>query len=184
MTVARHPRLALPALGARLAALVAVLALTGCGGSNLGDLQAYVEKVKARDPGPIEPLPDIKQVNTFVYDPGDRRDPFVADQRGEEAATTGPGNSLAPDPLRRKEELEGYSLDALRMVGTLEQNETRWGLIRTQDGTLHRVRVGNYMGMNNGQIVGIDEESIQLTEIVSDGPGEWREREATVSMTE
>lgn len=167
-----------------LAVVVMTLAVVGCSGGNLSDLQGYVEKVKARDPGPIEPLPDIKQVNTFVYDPGDRRDPFVADQRGAETASAGPGNSLAPDPLRRKEELEGHSLDALRMVGTLEQNETRWGLIKTQDGTLHRVRVGNYMGTNNGQIVSIGDESIQLTEIVSDGPGEWREREATVSMTE
>lgn len=184
MTMASAPSARAPMPWPALAILAMALALAGCGGANLGDLQDYVEKVKARDPGPIEPLPDIKQVNTFVYDPGDRRDPFVADQRGAEAASAGPGNSLAPDPLRRKEELEGHSLDALRMVGTLEQNETRWGLIRTQDGTLHRVRVGNYMGTNNGQIVSIGDESIQLTEIVSDGPGEWREREATVSMTE
>ena len=95
-----------------------------------------------------------------------------------------PGNSLAPDPLRRKEELEGFALDALRMVGTLEQNQTRWGLIRTPNGILHRVRVGNYLGMNNGQIINISDEAIQLTEIVSEGPGEWRERQATVALTQ
>ena len=165
--------------------LLAVAAgVTGCGGDDQADLKEYVEKVKQRDPGPIEPLPDIKQVDTFVYEPAERRDPFVADEGGADVAATAPGNSLAPDPLRRKEELEGYALDALRMVGTLEQNQTRWALIRTQSGTLHRVRVGNYMGLNNGQIVSIGDDAIQLTEIVSEAPGEWRERQATVSLTE
>ncbi len=165
-------------------ALALALALAGCGASDRSDLEAYVQKVKERDPGPIDPLPDIKQVNTFVFEPGDRRDPFVADNRGSEVAAAAPGSSLAPDPLRRKEELEGHSLDAVRMVGTLEQNQTRWGLIRTQDGTLHRVRVGNYLGMNNGQITSISEDAIQLTEVISEGPGEWRERQATVTLSE
>lgn len=165
-----------------LAALVVTLILGGCGDSGMADLEQYVEKVKTRDPGPIEPLPDVKQIDTFVYEPRDRRDPFVADARGEEAAAAAPGSSLAPDPLRRKEELEQFSLDALRMVGTLEQNQTMWGLVRTQGGDLHRVRVGNYMGQNNGQITRIGEDAIELTEVVSDGPGAWREREATVQL--
>ena len=158
--------------------------MAGCSSDDQGDLKEYVQKVKARDPGPIEPLPDIKQINTFVYEPTDRRDPFVVDARGAEVPAASPGNSLAPDPLRRKEELEAFALDSLRMVGTLEQNQTRWALIRTNNGILHRVRVGNYLGMNNGQIVSISDEAISLTEIVSEGPGEWRERQAAVELTQ
>jgi len=171
----------------RLPMLSAVLLsawLAGCGGGDQSDLQDYVRKVKARDPGAIEPLPEIKQINTYVYEPAERRDPFVVDARGGDQPATAPGSSLAPDPLRRKEELEGVALDALRMVGTLEQNQTKWALIRSPNGILHRVRVGNYLGMNNGQIVSISDEVIQLTEIVSEGPGEWRERPATVALTQ
>lgn len=167
-----------------LGVLLISLGLTGCGDSDQVDLESYVRKVQDRDPGPIDPLPEIKQVATFVYEPGDRRDPFVADSRSSEAETADPGNSLAPDPLRRKEELEGYSLDALRMVGTIEQNKTNWALIRTQDGTLHRVRVGNYLGNNNGQITSITDDEVQLTEVVSEGTGGWRERPATISLAE
>ena len=167
-----------------LVALSLLLLLGGCVSSDQTDLEEYVRKVKARDPGAIEPLPDIKQVNTFVYEPAERRDPFVADARGAEVPAATPGGTLAPDPLRRKEELEGYSLDALRMVGSLEQNQTRWGLIRTPNGILHRVKVGDYMGMNNGQIVSITDEAIQLTEIVPEGPGDWRERQASVALTQ
>lgn len=162
----------------------AIVGVTGCSNSRLGELEAYVRQVQARAPDPIEPLPDIPQISTFVFEPGDRRDPFVADTKTNAVIDVTQGDSLAPDPLRRKEELEGYALDSLRMVGTLEQNETKWGLVRTQDGTLHRVRVGNYLGLNNGQITSIRDDAIQLTEVVSEAPGEWRERQATVSLTQ
>ncbi|WP_335582498.1 pilus assembly protein PilP [Candidatus Thiodictyon syntrophicum] len=186
----RSGAIAVPARGRRtgclpvLSAMLLSALLAGCGGADQSELEDYVRKVKARDPGAIEPLPEIKQINTYVYEPAERRDPFVVDARGSDQPATAPGNSLAPDPLRRKEELEGFALDALRMVGTLEQNQTKWALIRSPNGILHRVRVGNYLGMNNGQIVSISDESIQLTEIVSEGPGEWRERQATVALTQ
>ena len=148
----------------------------------MDDLQSYVEKVKQRPPGPLEPLPEIPQIDTYVYEPGNRRDPFAMDDRTARAAMPGPGDGIAPDPLRSKEELEQFSLDSLRMVGTLEQHETRWGLVMTPDGILHRVRVGNYLGQNNGQITRISPEGIQLTEIVGDGPGSWRERESSIAL--
>lgn len=166
------------------AALAVGLGLVGCSGGDQSDLEAYVAKIKARQPDPLEPLPDIKQVDTFIYEPGERRDPFVADSQAHEAVAAVSDNGLAPDPLRRKEELESFSLDALRMVGTLEQDQTRWALIRSQDGILYKVRVGNHMGLNNGQITSISDDEIQLTEVVSDGPGDWRERQAKVSLTE
>jgi len=162
----------------------AIVGLPGCGNPRLAELQEYVHQVQARPPEPLEPLPEIPQISTFVYEPGNRRDPFVADTKTNVVVDVSPGDSLAPDPLRRKEELEGYALDALRMVGTLERNGTKWGLIRTQDGTLHRVRIGNYMGQNNGQITSIRDDAIQLTEVISDAPGAWREREATVSLVQ
>ncbi|WP_295393531.1 pilus assembly protein PilP [uncultured Thiodictyon sp.] len=167
-----------------LVAALLSLQLTACGNPDQSDLEDYAKKVKARDPAPIGPLPEIKQIDTFIYEPGERRDPFVMDNRGAATPAAVAGNNLAPDPLRRKEELEGFALDSLRMVGTLEQNQTMWALIRTPDGILHRVRVGNYLGMNNGQIVGISDTAIQLTEIVSENPGEWRERQATVALTQ
>ncbi|WP_295881272.1 pilus assembly protein PilP [uncultured Thiohalocapsa sp.] len=171
------PRSGAPLLPALLAATLA-----GCGQPNLDELQGYVERVKARPPQPLEPIPEVPQVDTFVYEPGNRRDPFVMDDRTAQATMPQQSTGVAPDPLRRREELEQYSLDALRMVGTLEQNDTRWGLIMSPDGVLHRVRVGNYLGQNNGQITQISPEGIALTEIVGEGPGSWREREASISL--
>lgn len=163
--------------------LVASLGLAGCFESDLDELQRYVDEVKARPPRAIEPLPQIQQVETFVYNARGRRNPFSSDFGTEEFAegkTTGDG--VRPDLLRRKEELEQFPLDTLRMVGTLQQEEKTWALVLSQDGVIHRVQPGNYMGLNNGQITHISEEKVELTEIVADGEGSYQERQAVLAL--
>lgn len=167
-----------------IASLV-VLLLAGCGARDMSDLRQYVAEVKARQPGPIEQLPEVQQVDIFVYDDANRRDPFALDDTSAAAIARGPGGGgIEPDRLRVKEELERFSLDSLRMVGTLAQDDTNWGLVATSEGTLHRVRVGNYMGLNNGQITHITDEAIELIEIVSDNAGGWQERQATIGLSQ
>jgi Tfp pilus assembly protein PilP len=39
------------------------------------------------------------------------------------------------------------------------------------------------MGQNYGQIISIGLDAIQLNEIVSDAPGQWRERPASVALS-
>jgi len=167
----------------RLPVLLAAAVLVACTGG-MQDLEEYTAGVRQRPPGPIPPLPEIKTIPGFLYDPGDRRDPFVSDALVQSAVVQQPSvpGGIAPDPLRRKEELEQYALDSLAMVGTLAQGDTRWAIIRTREGVLHYVRVGNYLGQNNGQITRVDEDKVQLTEIVNDGGGEWRERQATIAL--
>jgi type IV pilus assembly protein PilP len=165
-------------------AALASLALSACGSGKMADLEDYVQRVKGREPGPIEPLPEIKQIDTFHYEPGERRDPFVLDRQSIEAVPVPAGSGIAPDPLRRKEELEQFPLDSLTMVGTMVQGDTVWALITTPEHTLLHARVGNYLGLNNGQITRITEEEIELTEIVSDGGGEWRERQAAIALSQ
>lgn len=164
--------------------LLASFTLTACGSGKLTDLEEYVEQVMKTEPGPIDPLPEIKQIDTFVFEPTGHRDPFVLDRQSIEEAAPPTGTGIAPDPSRRKEDLERFSLDSLAMVGTLRQGDTVWALISTPENTLLHVRVGNYLGLNNGQITSITEEEIELTEIVSDGDGEWRERQAAVALSQ
>jgi type IV pilus assembly protein PilP len=162
------------------------LLLGGCYSSGMGDLDLYVKEVKARKPQPLEPIPEIKHVETFLYVPGGRRDPFEpeAPQKKDTPTTdAGPGSGVAPDPFRRKEDLETVPLDTLRMVGTLRQQDAMWGLIKTKDGIIHRVKVGNYLGDNHGQIMRISEEGLELIEIVPDGKGGYRERRASVALS-
>lgn len=170
---------------AALAVAIAATSLSACIGSSMDDLHAYIAEVKARPPQDIKPLKKIVHIESFIYNDRGRRDPFdpgmgIEEEKTEAISDTGPG--LRPDPLRRKEELEQFPLDTLRMVGTLNQNQQTWALVKSQDTTIHRVQPGNYMGQNHGQITQVSEDKVELTEIVPDGRGSYQERQASISL--
>ncbi len=158
-----------------------VVFLSGCAGKDMTDLQAYVEEVKARPPSGISPPPEPVEVETYLYVSGDRRPPFTPDTEGEEQVQTEVASGIQPDFNRRKEELEFFPLDSLRMVGTLEQEDQTWALVKTREGTIHRVTAGNHMGRNYGRIVEITEERIKLVEMLKIGVG-YQEQEAEVAL--
>lgn len=168
----------------RLLILALPVLLAGCADSNMADLKEFVAEVKAREPGPLSPLPELKQVEPFLYVPADRRDPFRPQEAIVEAPAPKVTSGPTPDFNRRREELESYPLDTLRMVGTLEQEGTVWGLVQTKDGTIHRVHKGNYMGQNHGQIVRISEDKIELSELLQDGAGGYVENAAALGLGE
>ncbi|MBM4199986.1 MAG: pilus assembly protein PilP [Gammaproteobacteria bacterium] len=168
------------------AALCCILAaLAGCGADELSDLQAYVTEVKSRKKGKVEPLPDFKAAEPFVFQATGRRDPFARTEKKEENAerphaATGP----RPDLTRAKEDLESFELDSLRMVGTVKLQGGLWGLVKAADGTIHRVRPGNHMGRNYGRIVQVGPERIELVELVSVSTGGWEERQAALDLND
>jgi type IV pilus assembly protein PilP len=164
--------------------LVLSVFLNGCASPDIDELQQYVDAKKAEPPGRIEPLPEIKQITTFVYEADGRRDPFLPTEAGEEAGSAIANTGISPDFNRRKEELESYALDSIRMVGTLEQLGVTWGLVKTKEGTIHRVKPGNYMGQNHGRIIQVSEDKIELSEIVQDGTGGYIERQASLALAE
>jgi type IV pilus assembly protein PilP len=166
--------------------VIVALALSACGGDDLNDLHDWVNSVKRRQKGAIEPLPEIKTVEPFVFRPEDEdlHDPFIQNEKPEQPEESKGSNGIHPDTTRAKEELESYELDSLRMVGTITQNAQLWGLVKAVDGTIHRVRVGNYMGRNFGKIIRIKEGEIELLEIIPDTPSGWRERKQSLVLTE
>ena len=160
--------------------------LVGCGDSGFSDLEQYVKEVKARPKGNIEPLPEMKTIEPFVFKPEGLRDPFKAmtESEEEQEAQLSTGNGIKPDTSRRKEELEAYPLDNLRMVGTVVMKTKLWGLVKASDKTIYRVQVGNHMGKNYGKIIRILTDKIELMEIVPDTPGTWREQQTSLALTE
>jgi type IV pilus assembly protein PilP len=165
-----------------VATVVASVGLSACGGAN-DDLRAYIDEVKARPGGRIEPLPQVQPAPTFVYEAGARRSPFMPEtpQRGP---SDDPNAVEGPDRNRPREELEKFPLDTLRMVGTLSNGSSSFGLVQTTDGLVWRVTVGNHMGQNFGRIVSISDSEIQLVEIISDGLGGYLERPAAIALAD
>jgi type IV pilus assembly protein PilP len=165
----------------RLSTLLFTASLLSACGGDMPDLQHYVEEVHGRPPQPIEPVPEFPKLKPHVYNSDGRPDPFQgrSDLDPKRASTNYP----ALDPGRKPEELEQYPLDAIDMVGTLEQQAVTWGLVKIPGGALLPVQVGNYAGQNNGRITRITDTRIELTEVVSDGPEAWRERKASIALS-
>ena len=156
--------------------------MTGCTG-DISDLESYVERTKQRPGGEIEPIPEMPPQVTFIY-PGNERDPFDRSAIALRVEEPRPTSDVAIDPDRPQEFLERFPLDSLRMVGTMEQDDVQWALIRTPERNIQRVQEGNYMGQNHGRIDQITDTRIHITEIVPDGFGGYQERESSVALTE
>lgn len=153
----------------------------------MSDLENYVAQMKAQKKARIEPLPAIRTFKPYYYSASALPDPFAPPQEEEvvaegEAPKKKPSNGIQPDFTRPREELERFPLDALRMVGTVEQEQTIFGIVQTPEGVVHRVRPGNYLGKNHGKILAIDEQEILLEEIVSDGLDGYQKRDATLAL--
>jgi type IV pilus assembly protein PilP len=167
-----------------LACAALAATLSACGGAQ-DDLRAYIDEIKARPGGRIEPLPQIQPAPSFTYVAGNRRSPFMPDTP-QQRVSNNPDAVQGPDPNRPREFLEQFPLDTLTMVGTLASpaRNSNFGLVQTADGLIHRVTVGNHMGQNYGRIMSITDSEIQLVEIISDGLGGFLERPAAVGLAD
>jgi len=162
---------------AKLSLLVATaLVLGGCT-RGMSDLRDWVAQEKAKRGAPIPPLPVIKTFETFTYSDQDKRDPFSPSQ-DELNQNTGP----RPDEGRAREPLEAFSLDSLRMVGTIGAGSKTEALIKDPGGVIHRVHVNEYMGQNYGRVTAINGDRVELVEMVSNGNGGWMERPASIAL--
>ncbi|MDO9191372.1 MAG: pilus assembly protein PilP, partial [Undibacterium sp.] len=92
-------------------------------------------------------------------------------------------NGLRPDMERRREVLEAFPLDTLKMVGVIEKANVRQALVQV-DKTIYQAKLGNYVGQNFGVITKITDAEIEIKEIVQDAAGEWTERKATLELLE
>ena len=156
----------------------------GCDSDQSIALDAYVEQVKARPKLPLEPLPVLADADRFVFQTDGLRNPFqLLENRNQSNQLDRPiGNGIKPDIRRNKEALEAYALDGLKMVGTLSNQIGLWALVRAQDASIHRVKVGNHMGLNDGQVIRISKDKIEVMEILPDKPGIWREQLAVLIL--
>ena len=178
----------LPSLPRQVLLAGLILLLSGCG-EGVSDLQQFVREVRAKPPGRIEPIPEFQPYQNFEYSSHDLRDPFkLVDFRRPELDAQELGElstGLRPDIDRVKEPLEDFPLDTLRLKGTIDDKDgIKWGLIFAPDNTIHRVIEGNYMGQNHGRIISVTDQTIELTEIVPDGLGNYIERSSAVTLIE
>ncbi|MGD9604145.1 MAG: pilus assembly protein PilP [Gammaproteobacteria bacterium] len=164
----------------------------GCVNRDKSDLEKFVASVLKRPGGQIEPLPPIRPYQRYLYQSGEAqlRNPFenFMNVQPQEAVAATEGTDANQQRFadeisaHNREELESFELDSLRMVGTLQDDDELWGIVRDAGGTVHRVQIGNYLGRNFGKILNIQEDRIDLREVVKDSEGRWEERQASLAL--
>ena len=162
------------------ALLIAPLLLLASCGEGYADLKQFV-KDSDKLPRRIDPLPQVQPFQPFAYEGFDLPDPFRP--RKLTVKQDANANGLAPDLNRRKEPLEAFPLEQLKMVGTIIQGNEMYALVRAGT-TLYRIKKGNYLGQNFGLITNVTDTEIKLKEIVQDTAGDWAERESVLPLLE
>ena len=159
-------------------ACVVLLATSACS-SRDSELEEFIAATMKEPGGRVEPLPEVKPYESFTYTAQTLRSPFMPGGSGSSSAS-----HVRPDIKRNREFLEQFSLDTMRMVGTLKLGGRTYGLVQTKDGIVHRVLPGNYMGQAEGKVTDIAASKIDLVEIVPDGLGGYMERPASLALNE
>ncbi|MBU1426147.1 MAG: pilus assembly protein PilP [Gammaproteobacteria bacterium] len=162
---------------------LALLFLAGCGGEEFQDLRDFVKNAGADMRGKIEPPPDVKPYEPFTYD-NDTNLPDPFKPRKSDARNANHTGQNQPNLNRPKEELEDFPLESLKMVGYLYQKGVGHAVIRSAEGKIYHAKVGNYIGLNFGQVVSVTETEVKIKEMVQDSVGDWSERESSLQLAE
>lgn len=144
----------------------------------------------SREKGQIVPrVQPLTAPSVFVpasYVASGAEDPFSVNKLARVfSLSTGKGNAnlINVHAERRKEALEAYPLDSIRMVGFLEKQGRPTALLEVEQ-HLYQANEGSYLGQNYGRIEKITETQLQLQETVQDATGDWVERSALLELQE
>ena len=163
--------------------LVSSLLLGACGGSDVSDLERFVSEKKARPGGLIEPIPTFRAYEAFAYSAQGMRSPFDRPVEVVQLAALRLRAAVAPDRLRAREFLEQFPVESLILVGRIKRQGVEWALLRDPSGGIHRVREGNYVGLDHGKVVDVGDNYLAIMEIVTDGTADgWVERPRTLEL--
>jgi type IV pilus assembly protein PilP len=163
-----------------------VLMLAGCADANMPQLTQTLRDIReAPSTQPRIDIPEVPDYAPLPYRHSDSRSPFLAPDAVVDSAFTQPqSGELAPDQARTPEPLERFSLEELRLVGTLQMGQRQRALIRTPEGEVVSVSVGNYAGLNYGRISRITEQRIDINERIFTQRDGWQVRDAALTLAD
>ncbi len=164
--------------------LLVCAALAGCG-ANHEELQQWMEQQRREVKPSVKPLQPPKKFDPQPYASMQAVEPFSTQKLtvAIKQESRQPNSLLSGELNRRKEPLESFPLDSVRMVGSLAKSGQPYALLKV-DNLLYQVKLGDYLGQNYGRITKIAETEIALREIVQDAAGEWIERVSTLQLQE
>jgi type IV pilus assembly protein PilP len=165
--------------------LATCLGLSACS-AQIEDLVTYTDSVRTNTNINIEEYPEFEQLQPVNYTASSVRSPFKKIQQRNEASSSvavQTANCSQPNRQRVKQKLESYGIDALKMTGVFSTGGHKWVLIKANDGTLHKAKRGQYIGLFFGKITNITDKEVVIEEMLPDGAGCWKAKTATLTMS-
>lgn len=161
------------------------LTLVGCNGKTpITDLKEKVEKRKGSVVGQVDPIPQFKEGDSYYYQNINLRSPFDYSAMETKKTDDKVFTDVKPDDARVREVLEDVDIDRIKMVGTMKKGDGALeAIVDHGTGDFKIVHVGSYMGKNNGKIVSINVDTIEMIEIIPNGSFRWLERPLTIKLT-
>jgi type IV pilus assembly protein PilP len=168
-----------------LPALLAAALLAGCSDSDVAEVNSWMDGVKKSTKVNVTPISEPKTFIPFAYGVKDEIAPFDPNKLlAELARAAASSNSqFRPDLDRRKEFLESFPIDSMKMIGTINKAGASYGLIQI-DRNVYQVRTGARLGQNFGVVTGVAEAAISIKETVQDAGGDWVERLSKLELQE
>ena len=161
--------------------VLACALLAGCGDSDVQEVRQWMKEVDATTHVAVKALPEPKTFVPFAYAAQGQPDPFNPDKLMTGLAKARAGGGVQPDMDRRKEFLEGFPLDTMKMVGTLQKGGVAYGLLQIER-MVYQVRKGQHLGQNFGLVTAVTEDAVNIRELVQDAAGDWVERTAKLEL--
>lgn len=160
----------------KLILIVIALFLSGCKGSEpYQDLQEYFKKVadgQAPYDRELNGL-DIKPSEPVVYSGNLRRSPF------EEVGKVTAAGQVAAVPANP---LQAYSLNMLRLLGTVTEKGETFAYLSAPDNMIYRVQVGDMIGDHHGKVISIQPGLVNVMELDTDNQNESVQRVVALKL--
>jgi type IV pilus assembly protein PilP len=163
--------------------VAAALLLAGCSDSDVKEVRDWMDQVRQETRPAVKPLSEPKDFIPYAYNAGEALEPFSPDKllnQLAKAAETAPDPNK-PDLHRPRELLEGFPLDTMQMVGTMQKGGANYALLQI-DRSVYQVRPGQRIGQNFGIVTRVGDDAINIREVVQDAAGEWVERIAKLEL--
>lgn len=169
----------------KLLILSSLIAVAACSEEH-GDLQTWMQETRNAAKSKVRPVEPPKPLERVEY--------FAPQLEGPHAFSPNKMRSAAqatnaPDMNRPKELLENYSLENIKFVGFIGENNGLSALIEVGDKEanhsgkhIYTVRPGNYLGQNYGKISKITSDGIELVEVTEDTQGNWINRTMLITV--
>ena len=174
-------------IGTTLCTVMLLGLLAACSPDDQSELKTWMQQARAKTPATIAkvvpPLPYVPVSYTASNDVHPFDSDKLKDALLKQRESAG-GKQYQPDLSRKRESLEAFPVDTLRMMGFMMNVKDKQAVAQVLAGAaMYNVRVGQYLGTDFGKIVQLSETEIVLNERVQDSAGIWTERTTRIPLS-